>query len=429
MQIIKIFAASHDLPTIKSYRQSTVESLISALKTKANVHLFWFVYQPEKSAMSAESSNVKILDIHDYDNAVKVLNDVKPDLVLGGATWDLIDYAFSLASKRLGIPVICQINKEFNYLQENFSTKLKSHVTRFFESSVPTDTQENEKKFMKRGRFFLFKYLFLLKTQIGIKMSFDKIIFDFFDLLKKNLVMEGDYDSRFAGTLHFLQSESLAQSLLNAGFDSSSLVVTGNPMYDIAFQRIKNSFSTKKKDNKIRVLLAPTSLYEHGFWTREQRDTAMTQIVSQIEKHSDKLSLIVKIHPSTANFSEYQSLIHSINKSIPIYQKEDIIDILPDSDVVITFGYTFAGMYALVCKKPIIVCNFFDSVSDESVSQGVAFECKESSSLIPLIEKLSYPVPVYEKNRDKYINEFFYKDDGKASERICNEILQLLNKK
>ena len=59
------------------------------------------------------------------------------------------------------------------------------------------------------------------------------------------------------------------------------------------------------------------------------------------------------------------------------------------------------------------------------VKQGVVFNIGET---IESIEKALHNSE-YEKKRDDFIREFLFKADGHASERICDAILKLLNKK
>ena len=112
---------------------------------------------------------------------------------------------------------------------------------------------------------------------------------------------------RFANTIHFLDNEKTLKIFLEGGFERSSLVVTGNPMYDSIFNKLSKTLPAKK-DGTTRVLFAPSTLYEHGFWTREQRDFAVKEVVKKIVENKNEMSLVVKIHPSSSILSEYESL-------------------------------------------------------------------------------------------------------------------------
>lgn len=431
MKTIKILIPLHTLPTVKSAITITMECILPVLRTKTNIHVIWVVYQADKIQSSIQKNpDETILDIHDYDDAVKILQQQKPDLIFAEASWDLMAYAFSSAGRFLNIPIVGGFYSPTG-IERDQKTLIKSYVTRFFDNSVPTDTKENKKQFMRRGRFFMYKYFFLFKTLKSTKLNIFESIRRCFMILKFTLTDTKGYDnfdSRFANTLHWLESENIVEPLVKNGFVKSSLIVTGNPMYDKAYEKIQK-FHSSKNDDKIRVLLLPSAHYEHGFWTKEKRDFIITEIVKEIQENKDKLSLTVKIHPSTAILSEYESIIHPIDSSLKIYQNGEVLDFLNDADVLISFWFGSAEVYAILAKKPIIICNFFNEKPDVLLQRGLALECKEISSLIDSIDKATLPNPLLDEKRDEFIREVLYKWDGKASERICDAIMSLLEKR
>lgn len=107
MQKIHILIPLHTLPSIQSYKTIMFDNLLPALRNKSNVYVTWIVYQADKlNSFLPNKYDESILDIHSYANAVKLLENIKPDIIYANATWDLIDYAFSSAGKFLNIPVI-----------------------------------------------------------------------------------------------------------------------------------------------------------------------------------------------------------------------------------------------------------------------------------------------------------------------------------
>ena len=427
MQSIRILIPTHVTPETKSVTTLFFENLLPVLKLHVNIHMIWLVYQPDQIDQSQKiSDNVTIADIHDYDNAVELLQKQKPDLIFASATRSFVDYALSTAAKSMGIPTFSMFWSDWYYSTTSKSKYVALNINRFFQNSIPTDTNQNQKQLMRRGRFYIYKYLFLLKTQIAIKMNIFQIIGNFFMLLKHNL-LDIETDSRFANTIHFLEDKNLQKSLIEAGFEKSTLIVTGNPIFDKALQKSLEQKNPLEKSNKKRILLAPSTLYEHGFWNKAQRDFTIKEIVNQIHQRNNEISLTVKIHPSTSILSEYISIINSIDSSIQVYQNGDIQEYLENIDLVITFESSTAEVYAIIARKPIIICNFFQSERDILVEKGVAIECMDPSNLLELIEQISHNSE-YDKKRDNFIKEFLYKADGHASERICDEILKLLIK-
>ena len=428
MRSIRILIPTYVSPDTKSIITLFFENLLPVLKQHANIHIIWLVYQPDRINQSQKiSEDTTVIDIHDYDNAIELLQKQKPDIIFASATRSFIDYALSIASKSMGIPVFSMFWSDWYTLISSKTQHAALSMSRFFQSSTPTDTNQSQKQPMRRGRFFMAKYLFLARTQKAAKMNLFQIISNFFMLLKHNL-FDVATDSRFANTIHFLEDNNLQKSLIEAGFEKSTLIVTGNPIFDKALQKSLEQKNSLEKSNKKRILLAPSTLYEHGFWNKEQRDFAIKEIAKQIYQKNDEMSLTVKIHPSTSILSEYISIINPIDSSIPVYQKGDIREYLENIDLVITFQSSTAEVFAIIARKPIIICNFFQSQRDTLVEKGVAIECTDSSNLVKLIEQIPHNSE-YDKKRDDFIKEFLYKADGRASERICDEILKLLIKK
>jgi len=306
----------------------------------------------------------------------------------------------------------------------------KSYFKKFFESSVPTDVVDSNNKFMRRGRFFLFKYQFVLKTQLAIKMGFLKIIKSFVSDMNYHLSVSTKlnnlYNPKFAVDLHFVETKKLVDRLVKNGFERSSLVPTGIPMYDDVFERLENVKVKPNTDGKKKILLVTHAMFEHGFWTRSQRDSLVRGIVSEISKHKNEISLTVKIHPSSELLNDYQKLINPIDDTIPIYKDGDVVEFIKNSDAVIAYSGGSTLVYAIACQKPIIICNFYNVENDIFQEKGVVSECKDKSTIIPLIKEVIESNPITKEKTDDFIEEFFYKLDGRASERIGDTIINLL---
>jgi len=426
MRTIKILVIHYLFPHITSITTLFFKNLLPVLKTNVNVHMVWVVYTPEKLDLPEENDHTTtILDIHDYDNALEILQKIKPDIINADARPNFMTYAFSSAAKFLNIPIFGIFD---NYFVGLVGKKVlyKSYLRSFFQSTIPSDTETNKKQFMKRGRFFIYKYLFLYRTQKAINVKFMSRIREFFMFLKIfSSYTEYPLYPKFACNIHFLDNENLIQPLIDAGFKRSTFLVTGNPMYDPLFKKMKQYKPTLRKNKKIQVLLITTSLYEHGVWTRKQRDEIVKAIVTEILKNEHKISLSIKIHPSSEKLAEYVSLVESIGQSIPIYQKGDILEFLDNADVVLAFSYESALTHALLAKKPIIICNFYN-IKDLFLQRGLALECKKTSLLMPLIHKVLSFNPATPSKVNEYVRDFHFSADGQAAERVSNGILNLL---
>jgi len=415
------------MPNIKSYRTLCFEQILQYLRKKTDVHITWLVYQPERLKIEPKNNTqTSILDIHDFKNALDVVQQVKPDIIWVAPTLNLPDYALSLAGKYMNIPVVGELVTELMKKTSKFDVSI-SYFKMFFESSVPTDVVDGNNKFMRRGKFFLFKYQFVLKTQLAIKMGFLKIIGNFISHMNSHLSIHTNlHNPKFAVDLHFVETKKLIDILVKNGFERSSLVPTGIPMYDDVFERLEKIEVKPKTDGRKKILLVTHAMFEHGFWTRTQRDSLVRGIVSEISKHKNEMSLTVKIHPSSELLIDYQELINPIDDTIPIHKDGDVTEFIKNSDVVISYSGSSSLVHAIACQKPIIVCNFYNLENDIFQEKGVVSECKNKSIIIPLIKEVIESNPVTKEKIDDFIEEFFYKLDGRASERIGDTILNLL---
>ena len=166
-------------------------------------------------------------------------------------------------------------------------------------------------------------------------------------------------------------------------------------------------------------------MYEHGIWTKEQRNSLIEKVVSELSKQENNYNIIIKIHPSSEQLTDYESIVHKIDKSIKIVQHGDILEYIVNSDVIITYSGASSLVYALICNKPIIVCDFYDLKNDIFVDGKVVISCKNEKELIKIIENEKKELFIKKDDVDKFKEEYFHKLDGKASERIGIELLKI----
>ena len=336
---LRILVIHDDTPDVQSYTTVLFEKILPILKSKKNVHITWLIYKNERIEKILKTTDgTTVLDIHDFSNVVDVIQKVKPNLVYVMPGLSAPDYALSIAAKYFKIPVIGgEIGIPF--ISKNNKIQLfKSLITKFFQSTNSSFNPE-KKQVMGKGRFFIYKHMFLLKTQIAIKQNPFKIIKEFFLIFFMYLFggpKNFRFDSMFAVDLHFLDGEIMMKPLLDAGFKKSTLVITGNPIHDDIFQKLQNSTQISNDYKKIKVLLVTSSLpgFDHN-WIKTKRDYMINKIIREINNSDETINISIKIHPSQESLEEYRNLVHKIDPSIMIYQKEPILQLLEESDVII----------------------------------------------------------------------------------------------
>ena len=425
--MLTILTPIHITPDIRSYRTHSFKNILKYLNKITEVQIVWLVYKPEKIDVKKYSDkNNIVLDIHDFENAVDVIKKIQPNIIWAAPTLNLPDFALSIAGKKLGIPVVGELVTELFFNDNDFNV-LKTYVVSFFEKIVPTDILDQDKKFMKRGRFFMYKLLFLIKTQKKIKWTFFKILKYFFILIKAHMTVHKDiHNPKFACDIHFVETKKLVKKLIRKGYDEEKIIVTGIPMYDDVIEQIKKFEKTKKNSSKKNILFLTHAMYEHGMWTKEQRNSLIKKVITELSKQGDNYNITVKIHPSSEQLLDYESIIHKINRTVKIIQQGDILEYILNADVIISYSGSSSLVYALMCNKPIIICNFYNLKKDIFIDGKVALSCKNEKEVKKTIEMVGKESFVKKEDFEKFIEEYFHKLDGKASERIGNEILKIV---
>jgi len=425
--MLTILTPIHITPNIRSYRTHSFKNILKYLSKITEVQIVWLVYKPEKIDVKKYSDkNNIVLDIHDFESAIDVINKIQPNIIWAAPTLNLPDFALSIAGKKLGIPVVGELVTELFFNDNDFNV-LKTYVVSFFERTVPTDISDGDKKFMKRGRFFMYKLLFLIKTQKKIGWTFFKILKYFFILIKAHMTVYKDvHNPKFACDIHFVETKKLVGELIRKGYDKEKLFVTGIPMYDEATEQIEKFEKSKINSSKKNILFLTHAMYEHGMWTKEQRNSLIRKVVTELSKQENNYNIIIKIHPSSEQLSDYESIIHKINKSIKIIQQGDILEYILNADVIVTYSGASSLVYALMCNKPIIICNFYDLRNDIFIDGKVALSCKNEIEVKKTIEKIERGSFIKKEDVEHFIEEYFHKLDGKASERIGIKILKIV---
>jgi|TARA_B110000438_G_scaffold70423_1_gene70656 hypothetical protein len=429
---LRILTIHNDTPNVKSYTSVLFNKILPILKSKKNVHMTWLVCKNEKiEKVSKITEDTTVLDIHDFSNLVDVIQKVKPNLIYIMTGLSAPDYTLLIAAKYFKIPVIGgEIGIVF-YSKNNKMQLFKSLISKFFQNSE-SSVSPGKKQLMGKGRFFIYKHIILLKTQIAIKQNPFKIIKEFYQIFfmylfggKKNF----RWDSMFSGDLHFLDGEIMIKPLLEGGFKKSALVVTGNPIHDDIFEELQNTTEVVNDHKKIQVLLVTSGL--PGFdpnWIKTKRNHMIKKIIREINTSNENINITIKIHPSQESLEEYRDLVHKIDPSIKIYQREPILQLLKKADVIISSSSSTAMFCGLLLKKPLIIHNCFQVDHDEFLERELAVECKNLSKIIPTIHQVRVKNIVFQDKIDKFTDEVLFKFDGKSSERISNEILILLDK-
>ena len=422
------------IPKIKPPEQPDIitnqlKNIFSKLKEDFDLKLVWMIFQPDKFNEYKYEESV-VIDYHQFKDAIDAIEKVKPDLIITEVRLGINGIIFAKAGSYSKIPVVTITpTGESEFFSSNYSAR--SNLQLIMSDKVLADSSKNKDP-IKFGmlRYSLHRYCFLLNT-------LKKIHYTFFNLLKffmsypRIQIFSKSYPALnkiTSGNLNICFNNHWKSRLIQTGFLESSIFLTGDPAYDKLYHKIQQSKTLKNiNSDKINILFCPTPMHEHGWMSKKDEDKLIIKLIQKIMT-IDNVEISLKIHPSSASFKEYDELLKSENIEISLFQKEDTISLLEQSDIMLTYGSSNIILDAILLKKPIIL--FKNSViprltrlSDESIIT----ECNDYDELDDLIKHLT-DNSISSESFDHYISKQIGIFDGKNSERICNELKKLLKK-
>lgn len=386
---MKVLAPTYVFPDIKHIRTVIFNNIFSSLKNKTNLDVHWVVFQPDEF-QSANRHNVSLLDIHDFNDAVSLLKNTRPDCVLITSTPDMVQYALCIAAKHLQIPIFSIYVFDKNHLVNNDGNSIYKAVWRainiFSANKISTDAP-SQQKFFRRGRFIIYKNKFLFNTLYNAGNG----LVDSLTVTCKNILTEITGKSKNYNDLanyHFLSDNFWINFLTKAGISKESIFVTGNPYW----QNFTDDDLRIKKTNSqdpINLLIVTDSLLVHNYWSENQMKNFINNLISNLLQNTN-LNFSFKIHPSSENKQYYSKLFRNYPNQIQIFQSEKLSDILNDFDLVISYGNTTAHTEIIArCKKLILIDLEMNLIPAPLVKEGslcgLVTICKTTDDIVKII--------------------------------------------
>ena len=215
--------------------------------------------------------------------------------------------------------------------------------------------------------------------------------------------------------------------LLNIGhYPPDSVVVTGSSRYDIL-----NHADEIYDKNKIFKELGLDTNKKMVLWTTQTHGLPLEENIQNILavystiKSLEDVQLVIKLHPG----EDQRAILYKKSKSAKpaiVDGKADIYALLYACDLMVTRHSTTATE-AVALNKPVIILNLSGEPDPmEYVKEGVALGVYEGKDLRPTTKKLLKDDTELVKNREKYIQRYLYKIDGKATERVVGLIKKMM---
>ena len=388
---LEIYSKGHDIPFIK-------------------VNLFPYTLERNsKKIVSYFFHLMKLTYSYFYTKKIvrKLFDELKPAFVVTNTEVYYADRFFLREAKKRGIPSLCLFSvfpMKKEYMLSLQSLKDKNEV--------------NNIKIYLRALYFIYKKLLI---SLGIPLQ------------------DIPVPSKGDATKVCIWSEHQKEVFKERGGISEKLVITGSPMHDLIFQRSKeNSDEIKNKVCKLLninkkdeiILFATQPLFKDKLCTYEEQ-RMLTKLIIKAVSNFDEYVLLIKLHPRES-LGEYAYLEkHPLKKRFRVVEDKDadLYDLIQVSRIVITQGST-VGLDAMLFGREVITITTVGQKDPLGYAEsGAAIGVHKEEDLVPAINDALYNEAIRGKlaeARKKFIYEHAYKQDGKASKRVVDLIIQMI---
>ncbi len=363
-------------------------------------------------------NNLECLDFSYYKtfNVKKILERENPDLVIFFDKRGLTDRAGVLAARKLNIKTLqiqhgseapLSLKNDAHYFKSvyglGFYLKNRRRIIKSFFVYLVTAIFSNYGYFLNPHKW---QYLFWLFVNPR------KHYFIYSDETKcQQVLIFGENDR-----LHYKKVE---------GYDSSEMVVVGNPYLDDAAGLIGREQKKNLPLKKALLITSPAVEDKVFGWTEKARREFIFNIFQTLEKR--QIQLVIKIHPRE-ELQIYQDIFENSQEKPKITKDENLDILILSSDFVIG-TYSTALMNAVFFKKPLIIADWPKVKYSQYYYQWkVARLAKDLPGFKKIIDDLERGIFIknYEMKRERFITYFCYKDDGSARKRIVENIERIL---
>lgn len=391
-----------------------ISSILSALRKIFEVKEIWMV-QKGGSYSRQYSDTVDEYNIHSFRDGKEVVGTLKPDLIMLGGDYEYFARSLLKAGSALGVPTVILV-AAFPFWVEQ-SAEINAMV------SGRMNTLRS------KGRNIVIRYLFLLRTLMRCRYSLPYIVKT---IIKDAYMPFTSYEPSYkfgGGDLNIVNSREWIGILMKNGIDRTKIAVAGDWGMDLIYEKIHAMKKSRSESSPItRILFITTAMVEHGFWKPSMREIVVTSVIRAM-KQLGNVSLRIKIHPASENIDDYRKIIDPIDPDIEIIQRIELLPLINESDVIVTFGESWALFEALLLNKPILVMNFFDEDVSRNpfIKEQVVLECKSIRELLCYLNDRRDFQPNPERLAS-FLEKSIYKFDGKCGERAAAHIVSLLEK-
>jgi len=214
--------------------------------------------------------------------------------------------------------------------------------------------------------------------------------------------------------------------ILEHKINPEKISIIGSPRHDRFFKKnISNNTNT--------VLIASNFFFHNNFEGNDTRaydrfELYVKKILEYIKKNSDKKP-IIKLHQG--EYFQISSIIKKIDSTIPIYQHEDILELIETSDTVISLNYSTILLDALILNKPtmVILPEKQNYEEEEIIKRNAVLAVSNISELETKLKEILSDNNSRKNlilNSKKFVNEYF-SFQGNSSKMLSKLLLKNKN--
>ena len=221
--------------------------------------------------------------------------------------------------------------------------------------------------------------------------------------------------------------ELTTKFFLDNNVDKDRVIEIGNPSYDNLF-RLNKNYGSKRSGI---ILLATgglgTSYSFHNTITVTKRYEDFIKQTCKVIKKLSNTKIIVKLHPYSDDKINIPKIVHEIDKNIQIAKNENIIDLIRNSDLVIS-TYSTVIIEAMIMGKLTLAFRLLsDAFESEHIplqNSGASLTTDNPQEIPILIEKIFSDPKMREgliRNSRKFLDRYL-SNQGNSSKKLSEFI-------
>lgn len=225
------------------------------------------------------------------------------------------------------------------------------------------------------------------------------------------------------------------------GISRDMLAVTGNPRFDVLSRGVnidKNSLYQKIGINTNKGLIIYATQPHVGLTANDsplEKEISLREVINAMKEFPDK-QLVIKLHPSepkktyeSMTIDRYRSILNEMNSDAILLERINLYELISICELVIILNST-VGLEAMILEKPVIAINLTNQPDKVPYAEsGAAIGVHKAEDIVPAIKKALYDIQVrkeLESNRKKFVYDYAYIQDGQASKRVADLIIQMI---